>query len=773
MTPPMQKKLFPNGRRLNWTILSGIAGMVGMIGILLFSLASEYRNENQHAEHEVENITQVLEENVLATFNNADLLLREVQRNVRPEDIRRSHGISRSREQELHALLKSQVDSVPAVAVIRITDAKGDNVYSSLDWIPHINISDRKYFQRQRADATAGLVISAPLISRTTGKWTFILSRRLNFKDGSFAGIILVILDLNYFHHLYHTLNLGTHGLVALFDSDLRLAARYPSSENNMGKIANLHAKKYIDTGITHTVYHAKAALDNIQRMIGYRQVAGLPLIVFAGIAEEDYLAEWHRHIWQSSFGVMIFSFIVIGFVLLQRRAEDALRRSEVKSKSDEEKITYLAFYDRLTGLPNRQLLTDRLNQAVVASARSGKKGALLFIDLDNFKTVIDTHGYDMADLILKQAAQRLELCVRNSDSVSRIDGDEFVVLLENLSAKPLEAAAQTEIIGEKILTSLSQPYQLDTYEHHGTASIGVTLFNGSQLATDELLKQADIAMYQAKKAGRNTLRFFDPQMQARITARVSLEGELRKALEKQQFLLYYQIQVDSSHHPLGAEALIRWIHPLRGLVPPDQFIPLAEETGLILPIGQWVLETACAQLKAWQQDVLTRDLVLAVNVSARQFRQANFVAQVKVVVQRHAINPKLLKLELTEGMLLENIEETIATMNALKEIGIRFSLDDFGTGYSSLQYLKRLPLDQLKIDQSFVRDIATDSDDKAIVRTIVAMAQSLDIHVIAEGVETKEQQQLLLDRGCFHYQGYLFGRPVPIEQFEALLKHG
>jgi diguanylate cyclase (GGDEF)-like protein len=746
--------------------------MVGMISILLFSLASEYRNENQHAELEVENITQVLEENVLATFSSADLLLREVQRNVRPDDIRRSDGISRSREQELHALLKSQVDSVPAVAVIRITNAKGDNLYSSLDWIPHINISDRKYFQRQRADATAGLVISAPLISRTTGKWTFILSRRLNFKDGSFAGIILVILDLNYFQHLYHTLNLGTDGLVALFDSDLRLAARYPSSEINMGKIANLHAKKYIDKGIIHTVYHAKAALDNIQRIIGYRKVGDLPLIVFAGIAEDDYLSQWHRHIWQYGFGAMIFSFVVIGFVLLQRRAEDALRRSEVKSKSDEDQIAYLALYDRLTGLPNRQLLTDRLNQALVASARSGKKGALLFIDLDNFKTVIDTRGYDMADLILKQAAQRLELCVRKCDSVSRIDGDEFIVLLENLSTKPLEAAAQTEIIGEKILTTLSQPYRIDAYEHHGSASIGVTLFNGNQLGTDELLKQADIAMYQAKKAGRNTLRFFDPQMQASITARVSLEGELRKALELQQFHLYYQIQVDSSHHPLGAEALIRWIHPLRGVVPPDQFIPLAEETGLILPIGQWVLETACAQLKVWQQDVLTRDLVLAVNVSARQFRQANFVAQVKVIVQQHGINPKLLKLELTEGMLLENIEETIATMNALKEIGIGFSLDDFGTGYSSLQYLKRLPLDQLKIDQSFVRDIATDSDDKAIVLTIVTMAQSLGIHVIAEGVETNQQQQLLLDRGCFYYQGYLFGKPVPIEQFETLLRH-
>ena len=361
---------------------------------------------------------------------------------------------------------------------------------------------------------------------------------------------------------------------------------------------------------------------------------------------------------------------------------------------------------------------------------------------------------------------------MRKSDSVAHIDGDEFVVMLEDLSAIPVKAAAQAEAVGEKILASLSQPYQLDTHhEHHSTASVGVTLFNGGQLTTDELLKQADIAMFQAKKAGRNTLRFFDPQMQASITARFSLEGELRKALELQQFHLYYQVQVDSSHHPLGAEALIRWIHPLRGLVPPDQFIPLAEETGLILPIGHWVLETACAQLKVWEQNALTRDLVLAVNVSARQFHQTDFVAQVQAVVQHHAINPKLLKLELTEGMLIENIEETIATMGALNKVGVKVSLDDFGTGYSSLQYLKRLPIDQLKIDQSFVRDITTDKDDMAIVHTIIAMAQSLDMQVIAEGVETEEQRQLLLDNGCIHYQGYLFGRPVPIEQFEALLK--
>ncbi len=441
--------------------------------------------------------------------------------------------------------------------------------------------------------------------------------------------------------------------------------------------------------------------------------------------------------------------------------------------KAAEEKIQYLGFYDSLTRLPNRRLLMDRLQQALASSARMGREGALLFIDLDNFKTLNDTLGHEIGDLLLQQVAQRIESCVRDGDTVARLGGDEFVVMLENLSEQPIEAAAQTEAIGEKILSSLCQSYLLDKYEHHCTASIGATLFNGNQQATDELMKQADIAMYQAKEAGRNTLCFFDLKMQTSITARASLENELRKALESQQFHLHYQIQVDNSHRPLGAEALIRWLHPERGLVPPMAFIQLAEETGLILPIGQWVLETACAQIKAWQQDALTRNLILAVNVSAKQFHQAEFVAQVQAVVQRHAINPGLLKLELTEGMLLENIENVIATMTALNEIGVQFSLDDFGTGYSSLQYLKRLPLAQLKIDQSFVSDIATDSSDKAIVSTIIVMAQILNMDVIAEGVETEEQRQFLINSGCTHFQGYLFGRPVPVEQFEALVKKG
>jgi diguanylate cyclase (GGDEF)-like protein/PAS domain S-box-containing protein len=440
--------------------------------------------------------------------------------------------------------------------------------------------------------------------------------------------------------------------------------------------------------------------------------------------------------------------------------------------KAAEEEISNLAFFDPLTHLPNRRLLTDRLTQALVSSARSAGVGALLFIDLDDFKTLNDTLGHDIGDLLLQQVALRLTSCVREGDTVARFGGDEFVVMLEDLSHDLPDAAAQAKMVGEKILTSLDQSYRLGRYEHHSTPSIGVTLFNGNQPGIDELMKQADIAMYQAKKQGRNTLRFFDPHMQDVINARADIEADLRHALESRQFHLYYQIQVDNFHHAVGAEALIRWIHPERGMVSPAQFIPLAEETGLILPIGLWVLETACAQLDAWGRDALTRDLILAVNVSARQFRQPDFASQVLSVVQRHAINATRLKLELTESLLLDDVEDIIVKMSALKEIGIQFSLDDFGTGYSSLQYLKRLPLDQLKIDQSFVRDIACDASDKAIVRTIIAMAHSLSLEVIAEGVETEEQRQFILDNGCEQFQGYLFGRPVPLAEFEALLRN-
>ncbi len=442
-------------------------------------------------------------------------------------------------------------------------------------------------------------------------------------------------------------------------------------------------------------------------------------------------------------------------------------------SKAADDEIRNLAFYDPLTQLPNRRLLFDRLKQALASSSRTGLSGSLLFIDLDNFKTLNDTLGHDIGDLLLQQVGDRLKSCVREEDTVARLGGDEFVVMLENLSKNALIAAEQIEATGNKILLALNQPYQLAAYKCHSTPSIGATQFNNHQLAIDELLKQGDIAMYQAKKAGRNKLRFFNQKMQESINARAELEHELRAALENNHFELYYQIQVDSHNLPIGAEALVRWIHPERGLISPIKFIPLAEETELILPLGSWVLEAACIQIKRWGQRDLTKALVMAVNVSARQFRQPDFVGQIKDLLVRYDINPRLLKLELTESLLLDNVEKMITKMHILKKIGIQFSLDDFGTGYSSLQYLKRLPLDQLKIDQSFVRNLVTDMSDRAIVRTIITMAETLQLNVIAEGVETDEQRQLLINKNCTCFQGYLFGKPVPIKQLDEMLMHG
>lgn len=435
--------------------------------------------------------------------------------------------------------------------------------------------------------------------------------------------------------------------------------------------------------------------------------------------------------------------------------------------KQAEADIERLAYFDALTGLPNRRLLIDRLTKALDYSARQFSHGSLLFIDLDNFKVLNDTLGHHMGDELLKQVALRLSNCVRSIDTVARLGGDEFVVMLQDLGESAAQAAATAETVGKKILTALNQPFELGGQRHHSSPSIGITLFFQNLQTVDELLKRADLAMYQAKAAGRNTQRFFDPVMQAAATARASLEADLRQGLAREEFLLYYQPVVDETRKMTGVEALIRWKHPVRGMVSPAEFIPLAEHTGLILPIGHWVLETACRQLVAWSSKPSTQRLTVAVNVSTRQFRQPEFSDQLLTLLRVTGANPYRLKLELTESLLLNEMDDAIVKMSELRSIGVSFALDDFGTGYSSLAYLKRLPLDQLKIDQSFVRDVLTDPNDAAIARTILNLADNLDLGVVAEGVETEGQREFLLRNGCKSFQGYLFGRPVPVGQLE------
>jgi len=436
--------------------------------------------------------------------------------------------------------------------------------------------------------------------------------------------------------------------------------------------------------------------------------------------------------------------------------------------KAAEEQIQALAFSDPLTNLPNRRLLMDRLDQALTAAYRHVHQAALLFIDMDNFKTLNDTLGHDKGDSLLKQVAQRLTACVREGDTVARLGGDEFVVLLEDLNGDVLEAATQAQVVASKILGALGQPYDVGGNRHHSTASIGVTLFGGGDRESiEEPLKRSELAMYQAKAAGRNTLRFFEPEMRTAVTTRATLEAELREAVSSGQFVLHYQPQGGDESRLNGAEALLRWRHPQRGLVSPAEFIPVAEASGLILPMGRWVLETACKQLATWAARPEMAQLIMAVNVSARQFRQPDFVEAVLTILSANGAKPERLKIELTESVLVDNVEDVIVKMNALKAKGVGFSIDDFGTGYSSLSYLKRLPLDQLKIDQGFIRDILTDPDDAAIAKMVVALADSLGLSVIAEGVETEAQREFLASLGCHNYQGYLFSKPLSIQEFE------
>lgn len=438
--------------------------------------------------------------------------------------------------------------------------------------------------------------------------------------------------------------------------------------------------------------------------------------------------------------------------------------------KQAEEQVHQLAFYDPLTRLPNRRLFLDRLQQAQVHSTRHKTHCAILFIDLDNFKTLNDTRGHDIGDLLLIEIAKRLRDSVRSSDTVARLGGDEFVVIIEGLSEDAVQAAAQAKDISEKFLASITQPFKLQEFEYHGSSSIGVRLFHDGETRIDDLLKHADTAMYQAKTAGRNTLCFFDPSMQIALEIRTAMAAELRQAIARQQFRLHYQRQVNAEGAVVGAEVLLRWQHPERGMISPMVFIPIAEETGLIVPLGKWVLQMACAQLKQWEIDPDTRNFRLAVNISARQFRQLDFVDEVLEVLDKSGADPLKLKLELTESLVLQDIAHSIEKMEILCSAGIRFSLDDFGTGHSSLTYLKRLPLEQIKIDQSFVSDIATDPSDEVIVRTIIVMSNSLGMEVIAEGVETEDQRDFLARNGCYAYQGYLFGKPMPIEDFQKLL---
>ena len=854
---------------------------IAVVGISGYSLYQSWQQYELRAQTLTQSIGNALDHNISSSIEKIDMALRTVA-----DELERQLAGKGIDENAMNAFLARNERRLPEVEAFRIADADGNLILGKgVDRTEQVSWADRDFFIYHRDHTDRTLQISKPVMGRVSKKYIVAFGQRYNYPDGSFAGVISAPIGLDYFARLLAQFDLGGAGTIVLRDAkDIGLITRFPPiPDQPAGQVGHVavspELRRLVESGARLATFHTSIAADGFERIVTFRRLEKVPMIVIAGLASDDYLAGWRSEVYKTSalaFGFLLMSLLAGGILLrllnqtvrestrnriYLRHASDGiqildatgklvqanerfcamlgydhgelvgmraaewlvgwpaeilesevfpkwlalsvplsmetqLRRKEgdildvevnvssfdlegnkylyasvrdiAERKRAEEQIRTMAYFDSLTDLPNRRLLMDRLGQALIASNRSQEFGALMILDLDNFKALNDTQGHDVGDRLLVEVARRLQASVRQQDTVARLGGDEYVVMVEDLGPDETSAAGQTEMIAEKIRGALSQPCSVlqDGRLHHSTTSIGVTLFRGQELAIDDLFKQADMALYQAKGAGRNAIRFFKPAMQASVESRSAMESALRNGLQQGEFQLFYQPQIDQDGRLTGAEALLRWLPANQAPIPPLSFIPLAEDTGLIIPIGVWVMQTACAQLKVWQEDPHTRDLQIAINVSARQFRQPDFVNQVRTALEESGAPPALLKLELTESVVLEDVEEVIERMQQIKALGVTFSLDDFGTGFSSLSYLKRLPLDQVKIDQSFVRDVTSDPNDAAIVHAIIAMSRSLGMLVIAEGVETAAQLDFLKAAGCMHYQGYLFGKPMPIGEW-------
>ena len=669
-----------------------------------------------------------------------------------------------------------------------------------LHGVPFSSLQERGYayeLWRLQADSgvkqviarSSGAALEQPVrrsLAVPNGAWNLDLAPARGWRDLRWLGLgaaagALASLVLAYLARLLVEQRLYEAGLEALV---VARTAEILATQNQLKSTLDAIRDPMFELGLDGRYYSFSAPMESLlpapaSNFVGKTVFEVLPepaaqvVMEALRLAHKEGHAQGAQYVLELADGPRWFELSVA------RKAVDAglqprfvvMARDITKRKTAKRKIQRLAFYDPLTDLPNRRLLQDRLEHALAATARNQHLGALLLIDLDNFKALNDTMGHDKGDLLLQQVAGRLASCVRECDTVARLGGDEFVVLVDDVGPSAAGAVANATTVAEKIVAVLGRPYDIAGREHRSGTSIGVSLFGADTTATvEEALKRSDVAMYQAKAAGRNTLRFFDPEMQAAVDARAALELDMLQGLANQEFSLHYQPQVGPGGAVVGAEALMRWNHPRRGAVPPGEFIPVAEQSGLILELGQWVLQTACTTLARWSGQPQAAALTLAVNVSVHQFRQSGFVDQVVSALRDTGADARRLKLEITESMFAYDLEDIIHKMTLLKAQGVGFSLDDFGTGYSSLSYLKRLPLDQLKIDQSFVRDVLTDPNDAVIARTIVALGRSLGLDVIAEGVETLGQRAFLAEHGCDLCQGYLFSRPLPTAEFDAFL---
>lgn len=689
----------------------------------------------------------------------------------------------------LTAFLRRQHERLPISGGLRLADRDGNVVFGSDKALPAgISVAERGYFTALRDDASLELAISRPVVGKISNQWVLIFARRLSAADGSFAGVVLAPVATEWFERKFAELDVGPHGTVVFrgnasreFDMLGRLPPAAPAGYMGQTKVSD-QFRANITAHPEEGTYEAFAGADNIRRVFSYRAVGAYPLITLVGLSTEDFLAGWWREVVKmallaAAFAVLsaLGTAIIVRAIRARTRAFDeisslnAVLATQIAEKDEalrerraaEEKMDFIALHDPLTGLPNSQLAEERFRHALAYAERECGKVALVFIDLDGFKSINDSLGHRVGDGLIQEAALRLHGRIRETDTLCRRSGDEFIAVLGGLA----DADDSAPVLA-KLAESLQDPMQIGDVELNVTASMGVAIYPEDGRDFETLLKKAENAMYRAKDAGRNTYRFFDAQMNIEVVEQLTLRNDLRHAAARNELVLHYQPQVAiRSGRLIGVEALIRWNHPVHGMLPPVKFIPLAEESGLIVPISEWVLREACCQAAAWITHPALAGIVVAVNLSAVHFKRGNLEQSVTAALEESALPAERLELELTESMLISDADAILDTVKRLKQIGVKLSIDDFGTGYSSLSYLKRFEVDKLKIDQTFVRDLASDAEDAAIVRAIIQMAASLGLSTIAEGVETQDVFELLTEFGCDEAQGYWLARPMPAMQ--------
>jgi diguanylate cyclase (GGDEF)-like protein len=653
--------------------------------------------------------------------------------------------------------------------VVSIADRKGDVVASTRPSTPG-KLADTGYFQQQRQSQSDGLSVGRPTRSPGAKEWMLQFSRRLDASDGTFAGVVTVDVEAAYFVSGYEQAKLGEQGVLGILGTDGIFRARRTGDIVSAGDAIDYKsAVPGTDQNVPETPVLADS-WDHVQRYTSARQLYDFPLAVIVGLSEDEQLATARRnmraYLWQAAAASVVLILVIASLGRMSwRLVQSRLRESEAKV-AYAERVEYLAYHDGLTTLPNRSLFSKLLTQGISQAHRYNRKLAVLFLDLDRFKQINDTLGHDAGDLLLQEVGKRLKTCLRDSDAVARLGGDEFVVLLPELDEEKYAA-----MVARKILAAIGTPLSLAGQEFRVTASVGISIHPQDGLDEQTLMKNADIALYQAKGEGRNNFQFYSDKLNANSLERLALESSLRRALERNEFQLHYQAKKDlRTSRVTGMEALLRWQHPDLGMVMPMQFIPLAEEIGLIVPIGKWVLKTACLQNVAWQKQGLPQ-LTMAVNLSARQFSDENLLRDITSVLEETGMDPRLLELEITESMLMHDVQKTMQILAQLKLMGARIAMDDFGTGYSSLSTLKQFPLDTIKIDGSFIRDVASNAQDKGLTTAIIAMGRTLSLTVVAEGVETKEQADFLREQSCDEFQGFYFNKPMLADRFTELLR--